>query len=694
MNLNQILNSKNIADQLDGDKLSKIATQVTERFNLDLQSRKQKQDELETIVKLAMAVANEKSFPWPNASNVIFPLISTAIIEFGAKCSPEILRDDAVVKAKIIGKDDGKLAFSVNGDPIVNPETGEQDRLFVGAKQERGDRVAAFMNWQLFEEIKNWAEDTDKLCTVLACVGTMFRKTYFDKVIKDELIYPDKLIVHDKATDFDYADITHILEIYEPDIQRKIRSGFFKDFSYQEDTADSSALIAKGISQANNATENKGVHTFLEQCCYLDLDEDDFLEPYVVTVHKRTNTVVRITPRFTKDDITKEGNKIVDIKAENPYTVYSFIPSPDGSFYAIGLGHLLLNLNRSINSSINQLTDAGTLQTTGGGFIAKSLKIQGGAFKMKPNEYKMVDAFGSSIRDSIVSLPTPEPSQTLFALLGFLAQSGKELGSLREVLTGENAANIQATTMMAMVEQGMTQFRSVYKRIYRSLKQEFKKIYDINTKHLDEKKYADVLDETITKVSAKLDFEKGGFDIVPVADITSVTNSQRMAKASFLMQFLNDPYIDQIQLREKILSSFNIDNYRDLIVAPAPSGPDANTIFAQSEMVKAENKMKEVQIKSIEASAALEKGRYDIEKIIAEIEKIKTESIKNIADSVNKEKQVQIDSIVKTAETIRKGIESRAKELKTNETDNEEENETNNEQEDIDMVSEEAVDTE
>ena len=354
------------------------------------------------------------------------------------------------------------------------------------------------------------------------------------------------------------------------------------------------------------------------------------------------------------DDI-KENKKIVEIKAHNPYTPYPFIPAADGSFYSIGLGHLLFNLNKSVNSSINQLTDAATLQTTGGGFIAKNLKIRGGAFKLRPNEYKMVDDFGGSIKDSIVPLPTPEPSQTLFALLGFLVQSGKELGSLRDMVNGENAANIQATTMMALVEQGITQFRSIYKRVFRSLKDEFRIIYNINSKYLTNDKYAEVLDEPVLEVDAKGDFSKKGFDIVPVADVASITNTQRMAKASFLMQFLNDPYVDQIQLRERIFSSFNIDNFEDLIITPADPGPDVATVLAQAELVKAENKLKEIQIQAIETSSSIEKTKYDNEKIVAEIEKLKSDTLKNISDAFATERE----AILRTAETIRQDIESR-----------------------------------
>lgn len=657
MNLSEILKANNLAEKLSEDKLNEISNQVVERFNNDKQSRSDKLDKLNEIVKLSLSISDEKSYPWPGASNTIFPLISTAVMDFGAKCSPEILRDDFIVKAKVVGKDDGRPLYNVGGEKVINPETNEPVLIEVSSKQKRGDRVSTVMNYQLTESIKNWTENTDKLCISLAATGTMFKKTFYDgKKTVSELIYPDKLFVHDQTTDFDLAAKTHVQELYSIEIQQKIRSGFFVEFIYDEGSSDSaSSLLQNDLSQVQDSGQNdanSGLHIFLEQCCYLDLDDDGLEEPYVVTVHQKSNTVVRIKPLFEEGDVERKGGKILSIKADNPYIPYHFIPSPDGSFYGIGLGHLLFNINKATNSSINQLTDAGTLQNTGGGFIAKSLKIRGGSFKMKPNEYKMVDSFGSSIRDAIVSLPTPEPSQTLFALLGFLTQAGKELGSLRDSLTGENAANVQATTMMALVEQGITQFRSIYKRIYRSLKKEFKIIYDINGKFLSQEEYADILDEPIAEVDVKADFSKGGFDIVPVSDGASITNTQRLAKSNFLMQFMNDPFIDQILLRQRILSGFGIENYQELITAPPPSQPDANTILAQAELQKAENRVKEVQIKAIETSAKIEQDRIESQKTLSQIKEIESKVLKNIADATSKE----IENVQKIGETIERDI--------------------------------------
>jgi len=47
-----------------------------------------------------------------------------------------------------------------------------------------------------------------------------------------------------------------------------------------------------------------------------------------------------------------------------------------------------------------------------------------------------------------------------------------------------------------MIEQGMKVFSSIYKRVYRSLKSEYKKLYRLNRLYMDEVEYIRVLDDT------------------------------------------------------------------------------------------------------------------------------------------------------------------------------------------------------
>ena len=91
--------------------------------------------------------------------------------------------------------------------------------------------------------------------------------------------------------------------------------------------------------------------------------EDGFDEPYVVTVHHQTRTVVRIVARYDEDGVkVTEDGEIADIKPVSYFTKYGFLPNPDGGLYDVGFYALLTPLNESVNTVLNQLLDAGTLE--------------------------------------------------------------------------------------------------------------------------------------------------------------------------------------------------------------------------------------------------------------------------------------------------------------------------------------------
>lgn len=655
ISIEDILKTENLCEILDKDTLTEISQQVFSDYNGDLSSCASKMKELQEVMKLAMIISEQKTYPWTGASNIIYPLIANACVEFGATCYPEIIKDGQVVKAKIIGKDEGQQMKDADGIPMTipkenpdgspsqDPEAGKPIMQNVGIKKARGDRVATAMNYQLMEEQTWWERDTDKLVNSLPCVGDLYKKVYYDPIKEmpvSELIFPDKLIINNGARDIDSAIVTQIINLYPQEIMQRIRSEMFCDFDFDFETDESesnntSQQTSSDMRLSNQVATNTKLHVFLEQHTWLDLDDDGFPEPYVVTVHLSSAKVVRLVKRFEKEDIKYNSKKeIRDIIAQKYFVHYSFIPSPDGSFFSLGFGHLLLNMNNAINTTLNQLIDAGHLSITGGGFISKGFgKTKAGRMALAPGEWKIVDAGSDDLRAGIVPIPHPEPSSVLFTLLGALIDAGKGLGMLSDVLSGENAGNIQATTMISMVEQGMKQFRSIYKRIYKAEKDEFRLLYNENSKYLTNEKYAEILDEPLLEVDVKGDFNKKGYDICPVADIDAVTNFQRMAMAQFFMTFLQDPYTDPIELRKRIFGAANVADIDKLVVAPQPQVDPALQIAqiqAQTQMAALEAKN---NIESQKAFADIEQLKVTIAKIEAETAEIQTRSMVNLANA-------------------------------------------------------------
>ena len=162
--------NQNILDNLDEDQLTEISEKCKRGFEEDLKSREEWDTNIEEWIKLAKQTKEEKTYPWPGASNVKYPLVSTAAMQFAARSYPSLVPSNGkIVNALVVGKD----------------PTGE--------KYEKAQRVSSYMSYQIMHEMSGWEEDMDKMLMMLPVIGTMFKKTWYDKSddkIKSQLVLP------------------------------------------------------------------------------------------------------------------------------------------------------------------------------------------------------------------------------------------------------------------------------------------------------------------------------------------------------------------------------------------------------------------------------------------------------------------------------------------------------------------------
>lgn len=617
--LMKLMKAINIAEDMNGAELATIAAKVIDEYLIDKASRKDWEDRNDKAMKLAMQVADKKQYPWPNASNVKYPLLTTAAVQFAARAYPAIIQGSDVVKAKVVGSDEGVEVKDENGQPVV--QTDEQGQPVVdeqgqpvpvwevepGAKRDKAERIARHMSWQLTEEMVDWEEDTDKLLHMLPIIGCVFRKTYFSRergTNVSEMVPPMKLVVNNATRSLETVPrITQEFELYPHQITERVRGGLYLKREFGEPSA------AGGDSDAE--------HPFLEQHRYLDLDEDDSPEPYIVTVHKETAQVVRIVANYDEQSVLfNDEGKVKVIGRIEYFTKYPFIPSPDGSFYDMGFGSLLGPIGESVNSTLNLMLDSGHLQNLGGGFIGKGARIGGGPIRFRPGTWKHVDSPGGKLRENIVPLPAPGPSDVLFKLLGLLIEAGKEISSVQDVMTGEaQGRNASPTTTLALIEQGMQVFTAIYKRVYRAEKREFKKLFRLNRRYLPQKSYFTVLDEP--EAIAQSDYDDEGVDIVPVADPQAVSNMQKLGKAQLLMEFRDDPMVDGMEIRKRYFEQVGFEDVDSLLLKEPP--PDA----ALMEMAdKIDIEKRKLELKELELEIKGAKTRAEIIKLLAEAEAV------------------------------------------------------------------------
>lgn len=540
----------NIAEHLDDELLNKIGSDVYAGFDLDLGTRVDWDKAMEEWLKLAKQTVEPKTYPWPKASNVKYPLLSTAAMQFGARAYPSLVpSNEQVVKARIIGKDPS------------------------GEKLDRAERVSVYMSYQLMDEMEGWEEDMDKMLIMLPILGTLFKKTYWDSVKKvncSRLVLPKNLVVNYWARDLLTAErVTEIIEMSPRVLKERQMAGLFLDVDLGEAPQPVELIQTKEV-YAQPAQDDTTPYTVLEQHTYLDLDNDGYKEPYIVTIHKESAKVLRIVARFDVESfVWKEGTEdtekpvLVKIEPIQYYTKFGFIPNPDGGFYDMGFGCLLGPLNESVNTLINQLVDSGTLHNLQSGFLGKGLRLKMGESRFTPGEWKSVNATGDDLRKQIVPLPTKEPSSVLFQLMGALITSGKELASVAEIFVGKMPGqNTPATTTMASIEQGMKVFTAVYKRIFRSLSEEFRKLYRLNSIYLQKEQYVGILDIQI----GQDDFNTQDHDIFPGADPQAISSTEKLMKAQGLMELLPSGLLNPVEVIKRVLVAQEQPNYEQLLL--------------------------------------------------------------------------------------------------------------------------------
>ena len=572
--LEEAIDSINIAEDLDEEQLIKIGNAVGEGFDTDLDSRKPWEKDLEEWTKLALQISDKKTFPWEGAANIKYPLLATAAMQFAARAYPTLVPSDGkVVKCRVVGS-----------DPM-------------GEKAARAKRISTHMSYQVLGEMEEWEEDMDKLLIALPIAGCCFKKTYWDSGKQrncSTLVLPKYLVVNYNTRSLPEAErVTEIITLSRRKMKERQNLGIYLDVVLPEpDGAE--VLNDVGVNNAfqNSASEDITTpYTLLEQHTFLDLDEDGYAEPYIITIEEQSKKVLRIVARYTKEDVIigEDGKKVIFINPVEYYTKYGFIPNPDGGFYDIGFGRLLGPINNSANTIINQLVDAGSLSNLQAGFIGKGLRIKMGQANFQPGEWKAVNAIGDDLKKQIFPLPVREPSQVLFNLLDLLLKSGKELASVAEIFVGKMPGqNTPATTTMATIEQGMKVFTAVYKRVYRSLAKEFRKMYRLNKMYMNPEEYVAVLDEPVPQS----DYLGDPNDVIPGADPTAVSSQEKQAKVQALMQLLQLGTIDPMAVTKLYLEAHEIANPESYMKQPSPPPPDPKMeemkMKAQLEQQKAQ----------------------------------------------------------------------------------------------------------
>ena len=506
----------NLADVIDPDDMVSVGLEVAALFEADKGSRSEWESMYAKGLDLLGFRMEERTKPFRGAAGATHPMLTEAIIQFQAQAFKELMPAGGPVRSQIMGK-----------------ETVE--------KFQQAGRVQDFMNYQLTTVMEEYTPEFDQQLFYTGYGGSTFKKVYYDyqlgRMVSKLCLADDVYIPYNGSSVVSQCPrLTHRIAMDSNEYKKRALAGEYLDVvadTYATPTDPSQIQAAVDKITGIQPTTDVGEVFLLEQLVDLDipgfedLDEDGnptgVKLPYVVTLVEDSLKVVGIRRNWKEEDKKR--------LRRNYYVHYVLVEGPGA--YGLGFVHLIGGLGKAATSALRQLIDAGTLSNLPAGFKAKGARIADDSDPIQPGEWRDIDAGGAELSASLMPLPYKEPSQTLFALLGFLVEAGKRLSSTADMQIGDGNQYAQVGTTLALLERGSMVMSSIHKRLHYAQTLEFRLLFEGFGQYMpDEYPYE------VPGASRKI--KKADFNtmvsVQPVADPNIFSSAQRIQIAQMQLQ--------------------------------------------------------------------------------------------------------------------------------------------------------------
>jgi hypothetical protein len=229
-------------------------------------------------------------------------------------------------------------------------------------------------------------------------------------------------------------------------------------------------------------------------------------------------------------------------------------------------------LSRTATAALRQLLDAGTLSNLPAGFKMRGIRIRDDAQSIQPGEFRDVDAPGGNLKDSFMMLPFKEPSATLLNLMGIVVQAGQRFASIADLQVGDGNQQAAVGTTVALLERGSRTMSAIHKRIYSSLKTEFRLLARVFKLYLPPEYPYDVVGGQRTVKQTDFDDR---VDILPVADPNIFSQTQRISLAQTELQLAqsNPQMHNMYAAYRNMYEALGVKNIDSVLIKPAPPAP-------------------------------------------------------------------------------------------------------------------------
>ena len=537
----------NMAEEIDGWELDKIALKYLDLIEKDKQAREERDKQYEEgLRRTGLGHDAPGGAQFMGASKVVHPVMAEACVDFAARAIKELFPPDGPVKTKIMG------------------ESTEE-------KIEKAERKRDYMNWQLIEQIQEYRDEQEQMLTQLPLGGSQFLKLWYDDLKKRpcaEFVPIDNVYLPFSAGNFYTAErVTEVQDITQEQFELRVASKLYKDVDFFKVSQEPDETKPE---KANNKIEGKslkadnvdGVRRVYHITTWLNLEDDSFSKgeraPYILMIDENEREVVGLYRNWEDgDDTFDKLDWIIEFK---------FIPWRGA--YAIGLPHLIGGLSAALTGALRALLDSAHINTAPTMLKLKGAKISGQSQTIEPTQVSEIEGAPGvdDVRKIAMPVPFNQPSPVLFSLLGWLDSAAKGVVTTSEEKIADASNNMPVGTAQALIEQGAAVYSSIHARLHDSQRRVFKVLARLNRWYLPEQRKNDLPEG----LEVSQDDFLTNTDVVPVSDPHIFAESQRYAQIQTLAARAqqNPDLYNRLAVEKRILKQIKLPDINEVLPDP------------------------------------------------------------------------------------------------------------------------------
>jgi hypothetical protein len=562
----------NLAGEIPGPELDKLALQLKEKIDQDIKDREDRdKQQAEAIKRTGLGGEAPGGASFMGASRAVHPMLAKAAIDFSSRMIAELFPP---------------------GGPVKDFIPGEPTKERV----DKAKRKVAYMNWQFKVQMPESYSELEQLLTQDPLGGSEYLRLVYDERKKRPVptfVAIDDVYLPSGASNYYTSErITYRETISKLEFDNRVRKGMYLKVpivapSMSPNQTESEKATDKVEGKKTDPMNKDGMRIVYLCECYLEIEKENELKvagetttsgtdipendplPYLVSLDEHSNKILSIVRNWEEEDKTFEPiHWMID---------FPFLPWRG----AVGasLGQVIGSLAGSATGALRALLDSAHINN-----IPTLLKLKGANMPGQSIETgvgQIIEIEGGvapdqDIRKLLMAIPYNEPSLVLLQLLGFLGQEADSVvRTTFEKFVESGRPDMPVGTTLALIEQGMKVLGGIHKRMHQSMDRVIRLLHKINKMYVTDE---EIVDDTGELLAKRTDFE-GPLDVVPVSDPEIFSDVQRFAQLQIVAQraAMLPMLYDLRKVEEMILERTKIPEATSLLL-PAPQPKEMNAV--------------------------------------------------------------------------------------------------------------------